>query len=77
MRIRFDRAARFDRSKLSLPGFGFQCVARLKPGVTTAQADADIARLVPVWMNSWPPWPGINPRVYEDWRIAPALRPLK
>jgi predicted permease len=66
-----------DRSKLILPGFGLQCVARLKPGVTMAQASADIARLVPVWMTSWPAAPGVNPRVYENWRIAPALRPLK
>jgi predicted permease len=67
----------FDRSKLILPGFGYQAVARLKPGVTIAQAEADIARLVPVWMDSWPAAPGINPRVYEGARIAPAFRPLK
>ncbi|MGH8638627.1 MAG: ADOP family duplicated permease, partial [Burkholderiales bacterium] len=67
----------FERSKLILPGFGYQAVARLKPGVTIAQAEADIARLVPVWMNSWPMLPGIDPRVYERARIAPAFRPLK
>jgi predicted permease len=68
---------RFDKSKLTLPGFGFQGVARLKPGVTIQQADADISRLVPVWMNSWPAYTGGNPRIYETWRIAGALRPLK
>ena len=67
----------FDRAKLILPGFGFDCVARLKPGVTLAQANADIARLIPIWMRSWPAAPGIDPLVYENWRIAPALRPLK
>jgi predicted permease len=67
----------FDRAKVILPGFGFDCVARLKPGVTIARADADIARLVPVWMNSWPAAPGINPHVYEGWRITPAIRPLR
>ena len=67
----------FDRAKLTLPGFGFDCVARLKPGVTIAQADADIARLVPIWMRSWPAAPGINPLIYENWRITPAIRPLK
>ncbi len=66
-----------DYGKLSLPGFGFQCVARLRPGVTITQASADISRLIPVWMRSWPAAPGINPLVYENWRIAPALRPLK
>ncbi|MGH9410902.1 MAG: ABC transporter permease [Vicinamibacterales bacterium] len=69
--------ARFDRSHAALPGFGWQGVARLKPGVTVAQADADIARLVPIWMMSWPAFGGVDPHVYETWRITPALRPLK
>src|SRR5579864_4006112 len=69
--------AKFDRRKAMLPGFGFQGVARLKAGVTIEQADADIARMVPLWMTSWPAAAGVDPRVYENWRIAPALRPLK
>ena len=35
----------FDRSRLTLPGFGLQAVARLKPGVTIAEASADVARM--------------------------------
>ena len=58
-------------------GFRYQGVARLRPGITIAQANADMARMVPIWMNSWPDGPGTSPRVYETWRIAPALRPLK
>jgi len=68
---------RFDRSKLILAGFGYQGIGRLKPGVTIAQANADIARLLPVWMDSWSNGPGTNPHVYEIWRITPALRSLK
>jgi predicted permease len=68
---------RFDRSRVTLPGFGFEGVARLKPGATIADASADIARMVPIWMTSWPAATGVNPRVYENWRITPALRPLK
>jgi predicted permease len=67
----------FERSKLILPGFGFRSLARLKPDVSISMAEADIARLVPVWMNSWPMLPGIDPRIYERARIAPAFRPLK
>ena len=67
---------RFDRGTLMLPGFGFQGIARLKPGVTMQQADADIGRMVPIWMNSWPAAKGVNPRVYEAFRITPALRSL-
>jgi predicted permease len=67
----------FNRATLMLPGFGFVGVGRLKPGVTMTQAGHDIARLVPIWMNSWPMAKGVSPRVYEQWRIAPGLRPLK
>ncbi len=68
---------RFDRSKVILAGFGFQGIARLKPGVTIAAANADVARMVPIWMNSWSNGPGAHSRGYETWRITPALRPLK
>jgi predicted permease len=67
----------FDRAKQRLPGFGFQGIARLKPGVTLAEANADIGRLVPIWMTSWPAAEGVDPRSYESWRITPAVRSLK
>ncbi len=67
----------FDRSHQKLAGFGFDGVARLKPGITVAQADADIARLIPVWMDSWSNGPGTNPHFYERWKITPNLRLLK
>jgi predicted permease len=41
------------------------------------QASADLARLIPIWMYSWPAAPGINPKAWEKWRITPTLRPLK
>jgi predicted permease len=67
----------YDRGKLILAGFGDQGLARLKPGVTISQANADIARMVPIWMDSWSNGPGSNPRVYETWRITPDILPLK
>jgi putative ABC transport system permease protein len=67
----------FDRGRVILAGFGFQGIGRLKPGVTIAQANADLARLLPVWMASWSNGPGTNGKIYETWRIAPALRALK
>jgi predicted permease len=66
----------FDRSGLRLPGFGLRAVGRLRPGVTIAVASADVARMVPIWMHSWPMVPGVDPSIYETWRITPALRPL-
>jgi predicted permease len=67
----------FDRNQQKLAGFGFDGIARLKPGITIAQADADIARCIPIWMDSWSNGPGTNPHFYETWKIAPNLRPLK
>jgi predicted permease len=67
----------FDRGKLILAGFGFQGIARLKPGVAIAQANADMTRMLPVWMDSWSNGPGTDPRIYETWKITPAIRPLK
>ena len=65
----------FDRSKLSLPGFYLNGLGRLRPGVTLAQADADLSRLLPVWESSWP-FPG-DPHNYDRWKITPALYSLK
>jgi predicted permease len=67
----------FDRAHLKLAPFGYQGIGRLKPGVTLEQADADIARLIPVWMDSWSNGPGTNPHYYRIWRIAPHFRTLK
>ncbi|HEX5048253.1 MAG TPA: ABC transporter permease [Gammaproteobacteria bacterium] len=70
---------RFDRSRLRLPTFDYSAVARLKPGATLADANADIARMLPIWQSSWQPFPGGAPAsFYSDvWRMAPAARALK
>ena len=67
----------FDREHLKLAGLGFEGVARLKPGMTLAQADADVSRLLAVWMDTWTNGPGTNPHFYETWKITPNFRPLK
>jgi predicted permease len=67
----------FDRGRVILAGFGFLGIGRLKPGVALAQANADLARLLPVWMDTWSNGPGSNGRWYENWKIRPTLRPLK
>ena len=58
-------------------GFAYHGVARLKPGLPIAQADADVARLLNVWMDSWSNGPGSDPHFYLTWKIVPGLRPLK
>jgi len=66
-----------DRVHEILAGFGANGIARLKPGVSIAQANTDIARLIPVWMDSWSNGPGTNPHWYENWKISPNFRSLK
>lgn len=66
-----------DRAKELLGGFAFDGIARLKPGVTLAQADADVARMLPIYLRSFPPPPGYTTKMFEDARIAPNLRALK
>jgi len=67
----------FDRGKVILAGFGYNGIARLKPGVTLPQVNADLARMLPIWMDSWTNGPGSNPHFYEVWKITPAVRSLK
>jgi predicted permease len=67
----------FDRGKVILAGFGYHGIARLKPGATMAQANADITRMLPIWMDSWSNGRGTNPHIYETWKITPMIRPLK
>jgi predicted permease len=67
---------KFDRATIGLSNFSYQGVARLKPGMTLAQANADIARLLPIWERSWPS-SSLSRYYIENWRIAPAVRSLK
>ncbi|HZM93350.1 MAG TPA: ABC transporter permease [Vicinamibacterales bacterium] len=67
-----------DRSRLTVDGFGYWSLARLKPGMTVADANADIARMLPIWLNAWPISPNVAGRqVFENWRITPVVEPLK
>ena len=68
---------RFDRAKEFLGGFGYQGIARLKPGMTTVQANADVARLLGIWLNAWAPNPGLDRKLFQDARLGPRLQPLK
>ena len=67
----------FERGKTFLGNFSYEGLARLKPGVTIAQANADVARMLPIVMNSFPAPPGFSLKLFEDAHIAPNVRPLK
>jgi putative ABC transport system permease protein len=68
---------RFDRTKIFLGQFGYQGIARLRPGVTVQQANADIARMLPIWLNAWPPPPGFSKTLFENAHFGPKIQPLK
>jgi len=67
----------FDRGKLKMSPFGYNGIGRLKPGVSLAQANGDMSRLIDLWMHSYSNGPGTNPFYYRAWRITPAFRSLK
>jgi putative ABC transport system permease protein len=67
---------RFDRNTLSLGLFNYQGIARLKPGGTLEQTNADVARMLELWLKAWPPNPGMDRTVFQDARFGSALRPL-
>ncbi|HKV23039.1 MAG TPA: ABC transporter permease [Candidatus Acidoferrum sp.] len=66
----------FDRNKTTLGEFSYEGVARLKPGVTLAQANADISHLVPVVWESFPSPPGFSVDLFKKARLEPNIRPL-
>ncbi len=68
---------RFDRAKTNLGVFSYLGVGRLKPGVTLKQADADLARVLALVTQRFPPPAGYTVKMFEDARIAPNLRLLK
>ncbi len=68
---------RLDRAKLFLGMFNAQGVARLKPGVTLEQANADVGRMLPIWLNSWPTPPGFSKTLFEQAHFGPKVLPLK
>src|ERR1700748_2087262 len=67
----------FDRSKTKLGNYSYNGLARLKPGVTLEQANADVARMLPVVMNSFPAPEGFSIKLFENAHIGSQVRPLK
>ncbi len=65
----------YDRAKVFMGNFSFQGLARLRPGVTLEQANADVARLIPVGVENFPG--GLTLKMMEDARFGPNVHPLK
>ena len=68
---------RLDRTKVHLGNFSYTALARLKPGATLEQATADTARLIPLSLTRFPPFPGFSAKMFEEAKLGPNLRLLK
>jgi predicted permease len=53
------------------PDFGYRALARLKPDVTLEQANADVARMLPIFKEKY-----VGTRM-DSLQLLPAVRPLK
>ena len=67
----------FDRDKIHLGNFSYQGIGRLKSGVTIEQASADVARMLPTVLHSFPAPEGFSIKMFEEGHFEPKLRPLK
>jgi predicted permease len=66
-----------DRTQVALGRYVFPSLARLKPGVTIADATADLTRLVPIAIERFPPPAGFTRRQFARRPVVPRLQPLK
>ncbi|MGD8321324.1 MAG: ABC transporter permease [Gemmatimonadota bacterium] len=77
--LRFDPEVylpfRFDRTKVFVGNFSYQAMGRLRPGVTLAQANADIERMIPMAVERFPG--GITQSMLDQAKFAANVRPLK
>jgi len=67
---------RFNRAELFVGNFSYQAIGRLKPGVTVDQANADVARMIPIVFDRFPVPPGFTRKMFDDLRLGPRVRPL-
>jgi predicted permease len=70
-------ARRMNRQDIRLISFCCQGIARLKPGVTLDQANADVARMLAIAPARFPVNHGFSADSWATARIAPRLRFLK
>jgi predicted permease len=68
---------KLSRAETSLGRYYFGAISRLKPGVTLAAARADVARMIPIVLRTFPPPAGASVKMFEDQRLSPNVLPLK
>jgi predicted permease len=67
---------RFNPAEVFVGNFSYQGVARLKPGVTIEQANADVARMLPLTIERFRLPPGFTRQMFDEVKMGPNVRPL-
>ncbi|WP_051670243.1 ABC transporter permease [Bryobacter aggregatus] len=67
----------WDRSKVFVGNFSYRAIARLKPGVTIQQANADVMRMIAMLPQKFKLAPGISKGMLEESKMGPRVQPLK
>jgi putative ABC transport system permease protein len=67
---------RLNRATTLTGAFVFNGVARLRPTVTLTQANADVARMIPLITQAFPLAPGITQKMWDAIGLAPNVRRL-
>ena len=68
---------RLDPNRQAHGAYRWEMLARLEPGVTLAEARADLDRMRPIHRDAWPPFPGSTMEGFDRMRIAATVRPLQ
>jgi len=66
----------FNRADVRVGDFSYRGLARLRPGVTLEQANADVARMIPLTFERFPTWPGLTRKMFDEAGLGPNVRPL-
>jgi predicted permease len=66
-----------DRGQTKLGRFSYMGIARLKPGVTLAQATAELNQLIPVALGSFPAPMGFSANVFDKAQLSASPHLLK
>ncbi|HMB51723.1 MAG TPA: ABC transporter permease [Thermoanaerobaculia bacterium] len=66
----------WDRSEVFVGNFSYPALARLRPGVTLEQANAEVGRMIEVGFDTFPMPAGFSRQMIEDVGFAPEVSPL-
>ena len=67
----------FDPAKTYLGNYSYSALARLKPGISVSQANADVARMIPLVTRKFSPPPGFSASLFEQLDLRPNVAPLR